>query len=263
MYLGRLRYWLYSTPISRHETETIQKDADRLWWSKDPWDTTKRYKRWVEKKTSRGPYLQGGLKEMDWAAHVQAYWAQWVFRYIRPEKSKWKEMWDAILFTDKTGYTLPEGRGTLFLPLTPHQKGVILGRLPRRAIYAKMCLKSFWKLKLTQDLTSLEAIGAESIWHNPRYKFTKETKPTKAKERYYVETLNIRQLRDIIDSETNLPFTNTRWEEWIDDLHARKHRSYPPSATCSSSYGIRPSSPCKRDPSTHHHTPHHNYTPRI
>ena len=36
MYFGRLRYWLYSIRMSKVITEIVQKDADVLWWAREP-----------------------------------------------------------------------------------------------------------------------------------------------------------------------------------------------------------------------------------
>ena len=37
MYFGRLRYWLYSIRmLSKVITEIVQKDADVLWWAREP-----------------------------------------------------------------------------------------------------------------------------------------------------------------------------------------------------------------------------------
>ena len=36
MYFGRLRYWLYSLLLSPRMDTIIPKDADILWWSREP-----------------------------------------------------------------------------------------------------------------------------------------------------------------------------------------------------------------------------------
>ena len=63
-YFGRLRYWLYSLTMSKELQEIVQKDADVLWWSRDPIldkdagggdKNSKRIRRWVaSSRTSRG-----------------------------------------------------------------------------------------------------------------------------------------------------------------------------------------------------------------
>ena len=74
MYFGRLRYWLWSLPMSKALRIKIQTDADRLWWSRDPIldGTTRRIKRFVAKRTAIGPKSKGGVNVMDWSDHVDA-----------------------------------------------------------------------------------------------------------------------------------------------------------------------------------------------
>ena len=36
MFLGRLRYWLFSLSMPKKVIELVQSDADTLWWSKEP-----------------------------------------------------------------------------------------------------------------------------------------------------------------------------------------------------------------------------------
>jgi hypothetical protein len=74
----------------------VQKDADILWWSREPTihvnndpngDATKnaeRMRRWVRAGTATGPRNKGGLNNMDWKTHVSSFLAQWVIRYIKP-----------------------------------------------------------------------------------------------------------------------------------------------------------------------------------
>ena len=70
MYLGRLRYWLYSINMSKSICAIVQKDADILWWSRDPTldltqdvaeKNSKRIRRWCAKDTAIGPVTMGGL----------------------------------------------------------------------------------------------------------------------------------------------------------------------------------------------------------
>ena len=64
--------------------QIVQKDADILWWSRDPilevtndgqgiaQKNSKRIRRWVNKDTVIGPVKKGGLNNMDWGTHVEA-----------------------------------------------------------------------------------------------------------------------------------------------------------------------------------------------
>ena len=53
MFLGRLRYWLFSLSMPKKVVELVQSDADTLWWSKEPklGGEKKRFRRFVAKAT--------------------------------------------------------------------------------------------------------------------------------------------------------------------------------------------------------------------
>ena len=71
MYFGRLRYWLFSLHMPPKLVELVQQEADILWWSREPdlnTPQTKRFKRFVAKKSAIGRRGQGGLGNMDWAS---------------------------------------------------------------------------------------------------------------------------------------------------------------------------------------------------
>jgi hypothetical protein len=181
MYFGRLRYWLYSLHMSKRTTQIVQKDADVLWWSRDPIleDLTddqgnatrnqKRVRRWVNKDTVIGPLKKGGLNNMDWATHVEAVRQQWVIRYLDPSEASWKRLWDRFILYDKKGnLKYPEGREVLLYNLSGWQKLTILANVPRKATYIRSCLKEFWKLKLHPKADSYEGVSSESPWYGHR-----------------------------------------------------------------------------------------------
>jgi|EP00966_Prymnesium_polylepis_P301651 hypothetical protein len=70
-FFGRLRYWLDSIHMNPKLCEVVQRDADILWWSRDPTleisedaegyatKNTKRIKRWMDKRTAIGPTDKG------------------------------------------------------------------------------------------------------------------------------------------------------------------------------------------------------------
>ena len=170
-YFGSLRYWLYSIPMSRLIREEVKHDADTLWWSKEPelGGPRARFRRFVAKRTAIGPRGQGGLNNMDWSSHVDAVLAGWVLRWISPpdhDVCAWKHVLHHMVLVDKRGYDkFPEGRQILFCPMTPADKMRLLRGIPRKATYVKSCLRSFWQLRLKQDLEDTRTLRAESFWH--------------------------------------------------------------------------------------------------
>ena len=95
MFLGRLRYWLFSLPMPQIIVRMIQSDADILWWSKEPSlkacrenEEKTRLRRFVGKDTAIGPRSMGGLGNLDWDSHVTAFNSQWMTRYVDPSVSQ-------------------------------------------------------------------------------------------------------------------------------------------------------------------------------
>jgi len=222
MYFGRLRYWLYSLHMSKRTIQIVQKDADILWWSRDPIleDLTddqgnatrnqKRVRRWVNKDTVIGPLKKGGLNNMDWATHVEAVRQQWVIRYLDPSESSWKRLWDRFILYDKKGnLKYPEGREVLLYNLSGWQKLTILANVPRKATYIRACLKEFWKLKLHPKADSYEGVSSESPWYGHRLRLDVENNF----RNYCRNVLQITKFSDFMNVKTNRPFTT---DEWID-----------------------------------------------
>lgn len=181
MYLGKLRYWLYSITPTKELNQIIQKDVDILNWARTPelqTDdenlvlNTKRIKRWIAKDTAIGPRNKGGLNNLSWQDHANKFLAQWVIRYLQPGETNWKKILDQFLLYDRYNQLkYPEGRRILICNLTEYQKTALLNRLPKTAKYFKQCLKEFWNLHLSPILTNdTNNIRAEPIWHN--YRFT-------------------------------------------------------------------------------------------
>jgi hypothetical protein len=229
MYFGRLRYWLWSLPMSKETRQEVQRDADRLWWSRDPIldGTTRRVKRFVAQRTAIGPRKLGGVGVMDWSDHVDAVLASWVLKYLHPARASWKELLDHMLFRDANGHALLGGeRPLLMCKLTRPQKYKLLKNLPKGATYIRMCLTAHWKVDLRQDLedeSKHDGLGAENLWHNPRF-------PIDCNGRvrwYFVNILNVTQISDLFDYETNAPFDDDKWEAWIVRYH-RDHKGTTP-----------------------------------
>ena len=90
MYFGSIRYWLYALKMDKEIKTRIQKEADTLWWSKDPdiQDGPKKVRRFVNKDTAIGPKSKGGMANMDWANHVEAFTSETIIKYVHPAKQE-------------------------------------------------------------------------------------------------------------------------------------------------------------------------------
>ena len=218
MFFGRLRYWLYSLPMSRKTRNSIQHDANQLWWARDPdLNNKKRIRRFVAKETAIGPKSKGGLNALDWNTHVSAFQPQWITRYVDPSDSTWKRILDEIILKDRHGKEAhsTKGRGVLFANLTTYDKTKILKSLPKRATYIKECLKAHWRLNLTQDALSIDGIHSEPLWRNHRFHFQGVDA---REERSLARNLNLRSLSDILNHRRK---PRTR-KEWMHYIHSQK-----------------------------------------
>ena len=151
MCFGRLRYWFYSLHMPTEIVAMVQRDADTLWWAREPdLHQTRRIRRWVAQRSAIGPRNKGGLNVMNWSDHVDSFYAQWFVRYLHPGNSSWKDLVDHILLHNPgTGELIyPEGRGILLANLTPAKENRMIARIPAKATYLRACLRAFWELGL-------------------------------------------------------------------------------------------------------------------
>ena len=145
--------------------EVVQRDANILWWSRDPTlellegqDGTasknmKRVRRWVAKNTAIGPREWGGLNNMDWADHVSAFKAQWIVRYLDPNESSWKDIIDEYILKDSKGrLKYPEGRGIVMQKLSVREKAAILANFPKKASTSKLACENSGSLAYNQQI---------------------------------------------------------------------------------------------------------------
>ena len=229
IYFGSLRYWLFSIFMEKEILQIVQRDADQLWWSKEP-DLQKppvRFRRFVAKLTAIGTRSKGGLKNMDWESHTQGFYAQWIVRYVHPSKASWKTLLDDLLLENVKGdQNFPEGRAILFCPMTRRDKLKMLRGLPRNAKYFRKCLDAHWKCGIKQNLEVKDNIGSEFLWRNWRF----EIQADHHLRRYVSTTLETFQLSDIINKTTNDLFTLNEWKRWIAYLHEQQLRKRPSQA---------------------------------
>ena len=127
--------------------EVVQRDADILWWSRDPtletckdadgnaMKNTKRIRRWMDKRTAVGPTSKGGLNVMEWRQHAEAFYALWPLRYVEPGDAAWKTLVDSFILMDKKGdkVNYPEGRTIILQNLSTAEKSRMLATLPKKA----------------------------------------------------------------------------------------------------------------------------------
>ena len=225
MYLGRLRYWLYSIPMPKGMRNMVQEDADILWWSSEPklGGERKRFRRFVAKKTAIGPKEKGGLGNLDWSSHVDSFLSQWITRYADPSHSSWKSILDTLIFKDKSNKDrfAVSDRGLLFSKTSRRDRLKILKGLPKRAKYIRDCILAHWKLDIQQEKEDKGNLAAEPIWRNARF-----TLEVSAKEELWLSSkLNLHKLIDIIDQDTRRPKTYRQWRRHVETCQLEENWS--------------------------------------
>ena len=139
----------------------VQKDADVLWWSREPKihntndhlgqavKNMKRIRRWVNKHTAIGLRKLGGLGNIDWKTHVNtSFQGQWIIRYLNPSNSSWKKILDSYILYQNGQLKYPEGRAIVMCNLSNKEKKDMLQKIPKSSNYIRTCLKEFWRFDL-------------------------------------------------------------------------------------------------------------------
>ena len=88
---------------------------------------------------------------MDWRLHAEAFYAEWIVKYLQPPKSAWKDLLDQFIVFDKRG--LQKFATARSAVLNPDSRSRYLQGLPKKAAYIRRCFVAFWKMGITQDLT--------------------------------------------------------------------------------------------------------------
>ena len=97
---------------------------------------------------------------MNFPLHCQAFYAQWIVRYLHPRRAPWKIVADKWLSDGLLGRSV--------LLVNAHDNSGV-DDVPDSATYLKACLSAFHALDIRQDTALLDhTIQAESLWHNWR-----------------------------------------------------------------------------------------------
>ena len=81
----------------------IESDAKQILWATEPTllsneqGTSKRSRRYIHHLASYLPVKKGGGGIMNFPLHCQAFYAQWIVRYLHPRRAPWKIVADKWL----------------------------------------------------------------------------------------------------------------------------------------------------------------------
>ena len=213
---GSFRFWMFFMIMPESVATLIEQDAKQILWSTDPLlesdaKGSERCRRWIHEKASYLGMKRGGAGIMHWLSHCEAFYAQWMIRYLHPRRAPWKEILDHWLH----GHI---GRAILVANVDRED---ILDKIPPGATYIRRCLSAFLSLKVTQNLDLLdETVQAEPAWYNHRFSI----KVRKDSFKFLTETLNVHHVSDVLDKNSK-PFSDDEWNRLLDATRPPTH--YP------------------------------------
>ena len=139
IYYSSCPFYLYFMILPRAVIRLMDQDAKHVLWATDPHlysteaGTSSKCRRWIHERASYLPVAKGGAGVTHWASHCEAYYAEWIVRYLHPRRAPWKTLlrhWIDEEF-------LHEG----ILVLHAHGSDRS-NQLPYTATYMKRCLRT-------------------------------------------------------------------------------------------------------------------------
>ena len=235
IWYGSFRYWFFSLIVPKQVLDLIESDANQLLWASDPdlhtneLGSNTRTRKTMTTLASYQPLRHGGANIMLLHAHISAYQAHWIIRYLDPREAPWKLVLDHWLcnpspltssqYIDKDQPRLARG---IVLAHVPHRDLAQL--IPPSAEYVRQCLRSFESLNIKQNIsTKGPAIQGEPLWHNHRFHTPPISHYARAQWINHLQTFII---ADLISDE-GTPFSSDHWETFA-------HQLAPPSLRNSS-----------------------------
>ena len=155
---------------------------------------------------------------MDWTAHVNAFYAQWVPRYLDPSERPWKEVLDFWIVRDEQ-----RGRGVVM-----SAEEQVWKRLPQKSYFRK-CFSEFSKLKVKQDTTVMPLnLQAEYLFENHRFKIRLHRKKQShnARVKQWHKYMQTYRLHDLMQGG-GVWSTDDDWDEWTIQLCPQHLRGTP------------------------------------
>ena len=222
---GSLRFWFFSLVVPEKIIEYLEEDAYHLIWASNPElfsdedGTEKKSRAYVRKAPSYLDQRKGGAGLMHLRSHIQAFYAQWIRRYLHPSTPPWKAVADIWL-----AEPYPMGRGSMLCNYAPGT--TFTNDIPRAAKYLRKCVAAFEALQLEQDTSTIDAtVAGESFFDNHRFEISVSAEASEHWSKY----LGLKRIHNLIDEETNDIFTKDQMKEFSYE-HAPEHIKDTPAA---------------------------------
>ena len=223
---GSLRYYLFSFNFPQALHHSIKSDAAHLLWKNDPkfhaleYGSKRDFNPWIAQHARPRPIKEGGAAEMDWDAHVEAFKAQWMRRYLDPRKAPWKTVVDYLL----RDVIRDNQIGRAIVLSDKVSLADLVRQIPGRAVYLRQCIQAFRALPLEYQATSTTHHAAVPIFHHPHINVIRNKVDKAAKE--WGAHLKTRRLKDLTDARGE-PFTDQHWDKWMYKWAPAKIRDNP------------------------------------
>ena len=144
---------------------------------------------------------------MHWKSHCEAFYAQWMVRYLHPRKAPWKQVADHWLSDDVLG------RSVLVAKPRPWDE-LPVNKIPSSAPYLQRCLVAFQQLQIKQNRSLLSHhIQAEPLWNNWRFQIDLP----QTRIQLWTDEMETAYFLDLIDRE-GTPFDENEWRDFFADL---------------------------------------------
>ena len=237
-YYSSFRYWLFGLNMPPSIMKAIQSDTRYYIWSaapeirSDEVGTSARAAPQIAFLPSHLAIDQGGAGLMHWPSHVAAFKLQWIYRYVEPRIAPWKFVLDHWIANK---YHI--GRAILFTPRHARDKS-FASHLPLSLRYLRSCFQHFQSLPLKQDTSTLSPnVQAEPLFDSWRFTIPFSQEAVNA----WREDMEVTTLTDIIDRDTERPFTDSQWEHWFYNWSPHEHRQainlYADKICCTRGWG--------------------------
>jgi hypothetical protein len=224
-FLGSFRYWLYSLIMPDTITHALESDSKAFLWAGEPGlhaneiGTSNHTRRYMIEHASYLPQKSGGAGVMHWHSHVEAFYAQWILKYMDPRQAPWKEVLDYWIADH-----WHEGRHIFIAKLDGDAS--IAGDIPPSLPYIAKCVRAWERIRPQKQYPHYTlSAGAESLFHNnnfsiplPHHSITQ-----------WQQHVRCTAVNDMFDPDTHETYTARQWDTYF-YTHAPRALRHTPEA---------------------------------
>ena len=209
IFYGSFRFYLYFIEMPYSLVTKMETDAKQILWATQPEfhtdeiGTSKRSRRYIREAASYLPTRKGGGGIMHWLSHANAFYAEWIIRYLHPRRAPWKHILTHWIENEKEHGLSKE----ILLTELRDRRDYI----PNEAKYIKRCLTAFLTLNVTQNTSTLDnSVRAENLYFNNRF----EMPLRKSRREKWIKREPVTKIGDMFTAEGSLISDDTWKSLW-------------------------------------------------